>query len=273
MHITLADKIFIDTANLRPRIQNQIRRMAAFGNPEFYRNQAIGISNYEQSRFIYLGCDENEYIGIPRGLTESLQEKLKQAGIQYSVDDQRCSGRKIHISFKGELRESQKAAVDEMLKHDTGILSAATAFGKTVVCCRMIAERGVNTLILLESSALIEQWQKAIDTFLEINEKLPEYQTINGQIRKRKSVVGLLQNQHDSLTGIIDIAMVSSVCRKGEFHPMLGQYGAVYVDECHHAASDTIVNILQEVKAKYVCGVTATPIRGDGKEKANYRFC
>lgn len=41
-------------------------------------------------------------------------------------------------------------------------------------------------------------------------------------------------------------------------------------DEAHHAASDTIVNILQEAKAKYVCGVTATPVRGDGREKINY---
>lgn len=40
--------------------------------------------------------------------------------------------------------------------------------------------------------------------------------------------------------------------------------------ECHHAASDTISNVLKEVKAKYVYGVTATPKRGDGLEKINY---
>lgn len=268
--ITLANRTFVDASNLKPRIQNQIRRMAAFGNPMFFKNQAIGFSNYDESRYIYLGCDENGYIGLPRGLTEPLQGKLQQAGIPFTVDDKRCSGREIKVSFKGELRKSQQAAVSEMLQHDTGILSAATAFGKTAVCCKMIAERKVNTLILLESSSLIEQWQKAIEAFLEIDEKPPEYQTKSGRTRKRKSAVGLLQNQHDSLTGIIDIAMVGSVCRKGEFHPMLSRYGAVYVNECHHAASETIVNILQEVKAKYVCGVTATPIRGDGREKVNY---
>lgn len=269
-HIVLSNLTYIDTAGLRPRIQNQIRHLAAFSNPAFYKNQAIGFSNYNESRYIYLGRDENGYIGIPRGLTDTLQEKFDRAGIQYDLVDKRCKGRSINVSFNGELRDSQKNAVAEMLRHDTGILSAATAFGKTVVCCDLIAERKINTLILLESSSLIEQWQKAIEGFLDINEEAPEYQTKTGRIRRRKSVVGLLQNQHDSLTGIVDIAMVGSVCRKGEFHPKLYEYGQIIVDECHHAASETIQKILLEAKARYVCGVTATPLRGDGKEKINY---
>jgi superfamily II DNA or RNA helicase len=269
-NIILSNRTYIDTANLQPRIQNQIRRLAAFSNPEFYKNQAIGISNYDESRYIYLGCDDNGYIGIPRGLTDTLKEKFDKAKISYNLDDKRCEGKSIEVSFKGELRDSQQKAVTEMLRHDTGILSAATAFGKTVVCCDLIAERKVNTLILLESSSLIEQWQKAIENFLTINEIAPEYQTKSGRIRRRKSVVGLLQNQHDSLTGIIDIAMVGSVCRKGKFHPKLYEYGQIIVDECHHAASETIQRILMEAKAHYVCGVTATPMRGDGKEKINY---
>ena len=44
----------------------------------------------------------------------------------------------------------------------------------------------------------------------------------------------------------------------------------IIIDECHHAASATFLNILQEIRAKYVYGVTATPARGDGMEKINY---
>lgn len=270
LSITLANMTYVEASNLKPRIQNQIRHLAAFGNPVFFKNQAIGLSNFSQSRYIYLGRDEEGYIGIPRGLTETLQHHLQTSGIPFTITDKRTEGNRINVSFKGSLHVAQQAAVSEMLKYDTGILSAATAFGKTVVCCDLIAERKVNTLILLESSSLVEQWQKAIETFLTIDEEPPEYTTPTGRRRKRKSVVGTLQNQHDSLTGIIDIAMVGSVCRKGEFHPLLQKYGQIILDECHHAASDTIVNILQEAKAKYVCGVTATPIRGDGREKINY---
>ena len=139
-----------------------------------------------------------------------------------------------------------------------------------VVCCDVIAKKQVSTLILLQSSALMEQWQDALERFLHIDEEPPEYETPTGRKKKRKSVIGKLQGVHDSTTGMIDLAMVGSVCKNGEYHKRLKEYGLILVDECHHAASDTIVNILQEVNAKYVYGVTATPFRGDGLEKINY---
>lgn len=159
--------------------------------------------------------------------------------------------------------------MEELAKYDNGILHAATAFGKTVVCSAMIAERKLNTLILLESSALLEQWKDALDKFLDIKEELPKYKTKTGRIKVRKSLIGRLQGAHDSMTGIIDIAMAGSLCKKGEWHPLLEQYGMVIVDECHHAASHTIANVLKRIKAKYVYGITATPKRSDGLEKIN----
>ena len=270
--LTLSHLIYVDASNLKPRIQNRIRRMAAFANPVFYKNQAMGLSNFANGRYIYLGRDENGYIGIPRGLWEELVEKCDQAEIIWEAEDERVHGNEIKVEFNGQLREMQAVAAEKMLAHETGILSAATAFGKTVVCSYLIAERKVSTLILLESSSLIEQWQKALLKFLMIDEELPEYQTATGRTRKRKSIIGKLQGAHDSMTGIIDIAMAGSLFKKGEFHPRLQEYGMVIVDECHHAASDTIMGILREVKAKYVYGVTATPMRGDGLEKITYRM-
>lgn len=174
------------------------------------------------------------------------------------------------VEFNGELRPEQNKALKELTKHDNGILHAATAFGKTVVCSAVIAEKKVNTLILLESSALIEQWKDALNKFLIIDEELPQYKTKTGRLRTRKSLIGTLQGVHDSMTGIVDIAMVGSLCKKGEFHNLLNDYGLVIIDECHHSASETIANVLKEVKARYVYGVTATPKRGDGLEKINY---
>lgn len=272
LQITLADGVYILRENLAPRIQNRIRELAAFPNPAFYKNQAMGLSNFANSRYIYLGRDEGGYIRIPRGLLEEVNAKSDKAGIVQHIQDERCRGNAIRVSFQGQLKDSQISAVEAMLRHETGILHAATAFGKTVVCCNMIARKKVNTLILLQSSALIEQWERAIENFLTIDEELPEYETPTGRKKRRKSVVGRLQGAHDSTTGIIDIAMVGSVCKKGEFHRRLKEYGMVIVDECHHAASDTFVDILQEVRAKYVYGVTATPLRSDGLEKINYMF-
>lgn len=271
LNITLSNGIFVDCLNLKPAIQNRIRRMAAIRNPIYYKNQAIGTANFDTSQWIYLGKEHlSGYIEIPRGLYGNLVENAENAGISYEVKDERQKGKHINVTFKGELRTEQKPALDEMMKHDNGILHAATAFGKTVVCSAMIAAKKVNTLIILESSALLEQWKNALEQFLDIQEALPEYKTKTGRVRVRKSLVGKLQGAHDSLTGIIDIAMAGSLCKKGEWHPLLEQYGMVIVDECHHAASDTIANVLKEVKARYVYGVTATPKRADGLEKIIY---
>ena len=271
LHIILSNGIYVDNTNLKAAMQNRIRRMAAISNPVFYKNQAIGTSNYDTARWIYLGKDHlSGYIQIPRGLQDELWENIKQADIDYEMEDERQQGRKINVDFKGELRPEQDKALKELIKYDNGILHAATAFGKTVVCSAVIAEKKVNTLILLESSALIEQWKDALNKFLIIDEELPQYKTKTGRLRTRKSLIGTLQGVHDSMTGIVDIAMVGSLCKKGEFHNLLNDYGLVIIDECHHSASETIANVLKEVKARYVYGVTATPKRGDGLEKINY---
>lgn len=269
VHIVLADRIYIDSSGMSNKVKRQIRRLAAFSNRQYFQNQAMDIPNYDESRFIYLGEDEGKYIVLPRGLREEILSRFDKAGIGYEIDDRRADGRKIKVSFKGVLRESQIPAVETMLENETGILHAATAFGKTVVCCDMIARRKVSTLILVDRADLMNQWIKRLNEFLEIDEEFPEYQTKTGRTKKRGSLIGNLQGAHDTLTGIVDVAMIRSLKKKEGFHPMLKKYSQVYFDECHHAASDSAIEVLQEINAKYVYGVTATPKRGDGKEKIN----
>lgn len=269
VRIVLADRIYIDSSGMSNKTKRQLRRMATFSNKQYFQNQAMDMPNYDESRFIYLGSDEGKYIVLPRGLREDILKKFDNAGIRYKIEDKRTQGREINISFKGELRESQIPAAETMLENETGILHAATAFGKTVVCCDMIARRGISTLILVDRADLMNQWIKRLDEFLDIDEELHEYQTKTGRTRKRKSLIGNLQGAHDTLTGIVDVAMIRSHKKKDEFHPMLKEYAQVYFDECHHAASESAIEVLQEINAKYVYGVTATPKRGDGKEKIN----
>ena len=270
LHITLADGIYVDALNLRTRFQNQIRCMATIDNPLYYKNKHIGRSNYSTFSSIYLGLDTEGYIRIPRGLLEKLLEKCRQAGIPVDISNQRENGRPIRVSFRGELRMRQALAAQDILNHDDGILSAATAFGKTVVCSYLIAERRVNTLILLESTDLIKQWTDELNRFLDIDEEPPVYKTKTGKIRRRESVIGSLKAGQDKTTGIVDVAMTGSVFRKGTLFDRLNSYGMVIMDECHHAASMQAQKILQHVNARYLYGVSATPMRSDNLEKINY---
>ena len=270
LYMVLGNGVYVDTLNLMPRIQNQIRSLAAFDNPEFYKNKRLGYSNYYNFSAVYLGKDIDGYIQVPRGLRERVVEECKKAGISLEISDQREIGHPIRVSFHGDLRLQQELAAEQLLKYSDGVLEAATAFGKTVVCSYLIAERKVNTLILLQSKELLSQWVDELNKFLDIREEPPEYETKTGRKKKRDSVIGILHGSKNTLTGIVDIAMVGSMYSKGKFRNLKHSYGMVIVDECHHAASHTYMEVLQTLNAKYVYGVSATPKRGDHLDKIIY---
>lgn len=267
LHMVLSNGVYVDTLNLMPRIQNQIRSMAAFNNPEFAINAKLGYSNYYNFSVLYLGKDVDGYIQVPRGLRESIIEECNKANIDVDIVDDREMGRPIRVEFLGDLRTQQDLAAQRLLTHSDGILSAATAFGKTVVCSYLISERKVNTLILLQSKDLLAQWVDELNKFLIINEELPEYQTRTGRKKRRNSIIGVLHGSKNTLTGIVDVAMVQSLSGKNELEDLIQSYGMVIMDECHHAASNTSVELLKKIKAKYVYGVSATPKRGDRLDK------
>lgn len=270
LHIVLGDGIYVDTLNLMPRLQNQVRSMAAFDNPVFYKNKKLGYSNYYNFSAVYMGKDTEGYICIPRGLYDHLIASCKEADIEYEVTDRREKGRPIRVSFKGDLKIQQDLAAQRLLAFDNGILSAATAFGKTVVCSYLIAQRKVNTLILLHSKDLLEQWVEELNKFLTINEEPPVYKTKSGREKRRNSAIGILHGSRNTLTGLIDVAMVGSVYSKGKFNEFINSYGMVLMDECHHCGSNTSVEVMKKVNARYVYGVSATPKRGDELEKIIY---
>lgn len=159
-------------------------------------------------------------------------QRCEESGIEYEIRDERQAGRKIQVEFQGELREEQQKALEKLSSFDCGILHAATAFGKTGVCTALIAKMQVNTLILLESTSLVDQWIEALNHFLIIDEEMPSYQTKTGRVRLRKSLIGKIHGAHDSSTGFVDVAMVGSLYKKGEFHERLTEYGLCLLDEC-----------------------------------------
>ena len=270
VEIIFTNQIYINKENLKPRIQNRIRRLAAFSNSEFYKNQAMGFSNYGCSRFIYCGEDIDNYISIPRGCFDELKEMLEGANIKYNITDERNVGRNIVIKFKGELYSEQQKAADRMLKYDCGILGATTAFGKTVVGAYLVAQRKVNTLILVHNREIMNNWVEDFNKFLDINEELPKYKTKTGKIRTRKSLIGKMYGGHNSITGIIDVVMISSLGKPENIKDIVKNYGMVIMDECHHGGALVAESVLREVNAKYVYGMTATPKRNDGLEKKVY---
>ena len=265
--IIQADGIYIDKRNLKPRLQNAIRRLAAYSNPQFFQNLALGFSTRETPRIVYDGYDEGNDIGLPRGCFEELKRYLSDAEISYDIVDKRQEGRTIDVSFNGELYPEQMVAAERLLAYDIGMLAAATAFGKTVIGANLIARRKVNTLVLVHTVEIMNNWVRDLNRFLTINEQLPTYTTPMGRVKQRDSVIGTFSSQKKAATGIIDIAMIGSLGKEDDINSMVRDYGMIIVDECHHAAATTFENVLRASAAKYVYGMSATVKRGDKQER------
>lgn len=265
--IIFSDKVYINSTNISQHLQAYLRRLAAFGNPVFYKNLALGFSNYKTPRIIDSGYVEDGYICLPRGLLDTVIESLDKFGIEYVIEDKSNCGRKINVSFNGNLYPEQRDAVESLIKYKSGILAATTAFGKTVVGAKIISTYKVNTLIIVHNKEILENWCSNLSRFLEINEDLPKYITKTGRVKTRKNIIGKLYSSHNSMTGIIDVAMFSSFGKELNINPRIKDYGLLIMDECHHGAATTVEQVLGASNAKYVYGLTATPKREDMMEK------
>lgn len=270
----ISNLIYVDKIGFSQRALNAVKRLAAFKNPEFYKKQAMRLPVYNTPRVFDCSYEDPDFLGIPRGCMDALADLLKAYGIPFSLEDQRRAGRTIGVSFNGTLRPEQAPAADALLKHDIGVLSATTAFGKTVVGAYLIGERRVNTLILVHSSALLEQWKTSLEQFLDIRESLPEQPKRRGR-KKRLELIGQIGAGKNTRSGIIDIAIMQSLFEGDEkdVKPFVAEYGMVLCDECHHVAAFTFEKILREVKARYVYGLSATPVRQDGHQPIIFMQC
>ncbi len=255
--VTLANLIYFEKSQLPQALANRLIRLAAFQNPEFYKAQAMRMSVWDKPRVIGNAENYPRHIALPRGCLDAALELLGDNGITCDLRDERFSGEPIDVSFVGTLRLDQEAAVSGMLNHDTGVLCAPTAFGKTVTAAALIARRGVNTLVLVHRTELLKQWQERLQAFLGVG----------------KGVVGTIGGGKAKPTGKIDIAVMQSISRQGEVNPLVENYGQVIVDECHHVGAVSFDAILKRTKARYVLGLTATPIRRDGQQPIIFMQC
>ena len=270
--IVKAGMLYITKEGMSQKVLNRLKRFAAFKNPVFYKNQAMRKPTYEISRIISCSEDYSDYLALPRGCELDVVEFLKEYRIDSTLIEKRNPGRKINVEFNGELRTEQQEALNALVKHDDGVLSATTAFGKTVVGAGLIGHRKVNTLILVHRQQLLRQWKDRLAQFLFINEKLPELPKKRG--RKREvSLIGHLGGGKDKLTSIIDIAIMQSLNSAGDVKECIRNYGMIIVDECHHISAVSFEQILKRATAKYVYGLTATPSRRDGHHPIIFFHC
>ncbi len=248
VRVVLAQRLFVEKSGLPSALLNEIQRLAAFQNPEFYKKQSLRLSTALTPRVI--GCAEElpQYIALPRGCHDDLEELLREHGVALALEERRHAGEGVSFEFAGELTAVQQQAARALLREDIGVFVAPPGMGKTALGTYLMAERGRSTIVLVHRRPLLDQWVAQISMFLGIEEK--EIGRIGGGKRKPN--------------GRIDVAMIQSLVRHGQIDALLDTYGHVIVDECHHVPAVSFERVLAAVKARYVLGLTATPYRRDG---------
>ena len=256
VYITLSNQIEITKTGISERALGIFRRTAVFLNPEYFKNLHMRLPLYNIPRYIDCSGETENALLLPRGNIDQIQKLLNDCNSHYEITDAREAGMCIEVAFTAELYAEQKAALQAMLKSDIGILSAGTSFGKTVTAAALIAERKTNTIILVQTHTLLEQWKKAVKRFLNYE-------------------AGTIAAGKDMSTGIIDIAIIKSLTEKksDSVKPRRHTYGMLIIDECHHVSAFGTENLVKSFRSKYVYGLTATPVRRDGRQKIIFMQC
>jgi len=208
LELVLGNQIYIPKQDLHPGLRNRLLRLAAFQNPEFYKAQAMRLSTYNKPRVVACAEDLQHHIGLPRGCLDDVRKTFADLGVRMVVRDERCDGSRLEVKFQGELRREQKTAAAAMLRHEAGVLAATTAFGKTIIAAWLIAQRGVNTLVLVHRRQLLDQWIERLSTFLDVPTKS----------------IGRIGGGRNRPTGQIDVGIIQSLVRKGVVDDRVGSH-------------------------------------------------
>lgn len=279
VNVTKANMLFVDKDGLSSEALNRIRRLAAFGNPQFFKAQAQHRSVRKFSRIIWCGEEDEQHIMLPRGCEDKLVDLVAEYNSTCAFSDRRVCTTPLRADFVGTLRGRQQQAADTLLRHEIGVLSAPPGFGKTVIGAYLIGRLKMRTLVIVPKTALVEQWKERLGQFLRIEDDRPPLLTKSGNPSKRKRpVVGQIGAGKNAPSGLIDITTFQSLTEEDDLgipraKDLVTDYELVICDECHHGATPTLELIMKSVSARRVYGLSATPRRSDGLEGIVFMHC
>lgn len=247
LKLVLHDSIYVEFEGLSKSFLNLLKRMASFYNPEFFMRQKQRLSTFNTPRIVSTYDLNERYIVLPRGLLEPLRRLGVKHKIKLEFQDKRLLEKTTIPPLTLELRPQQVDVFNSIMQYDYALLIAPPGFGKTAVASVIIAKRSVKTLILVNKTALIDQWKERLMSYFSIDDK----------------AIGIFGKGKNSLNGSLDVATLQSLKNRPE---LIEEYSQIIIDEAHHIPAVSFEIPLKRFKGRYVVGLSATPKRKDGME-------
>lgn len=168
-----------------------------------------------------------------------------------SFEDRQKNGHSVDIAFSGSLREPQVEQVQKTIRaleeRQGGVMCLYCGFGKTTCSLNVSCHFKKKTIILVHTTALLEQWKERIEQFVT------------------NSSVGVLQRDRVDVRGRSHvIALMQSVSRRTYPRELLNSFGLMIVDEAHHVCAAQLSRCVSKIGCKLRLGLSATPRRKDG---------
>lgn len=165
-------KITIEINNINSRIIGEL-------TPEIFLElkQALSyvVTGAQFSTYAQKGWDGTKYLFIsrtqsfPTGLLRKVRAVLSKHNISYDIDDKRVKPTGFPLILKNvKLRDYQEDCIKEMTRVGRGLIQVGTSGGKGVILSGLLANLGVNSLVIVPTRELLKQTSKVISDLLGI---------------------------------------------------------------------------------------------------------
>lgn len=228
--------------------------------PIFKKDYGFGV---KEPVVLYTIDDQDQQVIIPRSYPLA---DLSSRG--FSIDFRLVEGLPVEFQFNEDAQveePNKKVFQDGLIKtfmdaltlqgtpYKGGLLCAPCGSGKTAMAIKLASMLGRKTLILVNKEFFLDQWRDEIVKFTNLE----------------RSDIGIIQqNKCDWKGRKITIAMLQSICSHVYPRDMYRDFGVVICDEAHRIGTPVWSRAMAMFPAKYRIGVTATPRRKDGMQKA-----
>ena len=251
---TLGAGLALERRSLPAPLLATLKHAASLANPLFYERERRRLSTYQLPRFLRCYTEDLEAFTVPRGLRQTVEKIVAEAGSALQLTDTRPSPESHQFAFTADLGVDQATATDVLVQHELGMLVAPPGAGKTVIACAVIARHAVPTLVLVDRKPLLEQWRARLQEFLGVT-------------------AGQLGGGKDRRTGVVDVATLQTLAKRTDLAELSAPYGLVIVDECHHLPALAFEHAVRQIPVRRWLGLTATPYRRDGLDELISQQC